>query len=132
MLPLLEVAGADGGASVVGLDFDGTRAWPVYDWMGVAKAGPRVAHALPRQGARPEGDPGQPGRLGARSHGRGQVDPRIRAPSRTPGATGAARLGRPRRHTRRERAPIALLSDLLASTTGHVLHVDGGVHALGM
>ena len=36
--PLLEAAGADGGASVVGLDFDATVAWPVYDWMGVAKA----------------------------------------------------------------------------------------------
>jgi enoyl ACP reductase len=38
-LPLLEAAGAGGGASVVGLDFDATVAWPVYDWMGVAKAG---------------------------------------------------------------------------------------------
>ncbi len=28
-----------GGGSVVGLDFDATQAWPVYDWMGVAKAG---------------------------------------------------------------------------------------------
>ena len=36
--PLLEVAGRAGGASVVGLDFDATVAWPVYDWMGVAKA----------------------------------------------------------------------------------------------
>src|SRR5580700_11017500 len=36
--PLLEAAGARGGASVVGLDFDATVAWPVYDWMGVAKA----------------------------------------------------------------------------------------------
>src|SRR5204863_157701 len=26
------------GASVVGMDFDATVAWPVYDWMGVAKA----------------------------------------------------------------------------------------------
>ena len=26
------------GASVVGMDFDATVAWPAYDWMGVAKA----------------------------------------------------------------------------------------------
>ena len=26
------------GGSIVGLDFDATVAWPVYDWMGVAKA----------------------------------------------------------------------------------------------
>ncbi|HXZ61782.1 MAG TPA: enoyl-ACP reductase FabI, partial [Acidimicrobiales bacterium] len=37
-LPLLEAAGRDRGASVVGLDFDAAVAWPVYDWMGVAKA----------------------------------------------------------------------------------------------
>src|SRR5579884_1075905 len=36
MLPLLRAAG---GGSVVGLDFDATKAWPAYDWMGVAKAG---------------------------------------------------------------------------------------------
>ena len=33
-----QLAAADGGASVVGLDFDASVAWPVYDWMGVAKA----------------------------------------------------------------------------------------------
>ena len=38
--PLLAAAGRDGrpGASVVGLDFDATVAWPAYDWMGVSKA----------------------------------------------------------------------------------------------
>jgi enoyl-[acyl-carrier protein] reductase I len=36
LLPLLEAA--PDGASVVGLDFDASVAWPVYDWMGVAKA----------------------------------------------------------------------------------------------
>ena len=30
--------GGAGGGSVVGLDFDACVAWPVYDWMGVAKA----------------------------------------------------------------------------------------------
>ena len=33
-LPLMK---AEGG-SVVGLDFDARQAWPLYDWMGVAKA----------------------------------------------------------------------------------------------
>ena len=36
--PLLIKAGRHSGASVVGLDFDATVAWPIYDWMGVAKA----------------------------------------------------------------------------------------------
>src|SRR5438067_3637096 len=35
LLPLMDAAG---GGSVVGLDFDATKAWPAYDWMGVAKA----------------------------------------------------------------------------------------------
>ncbi len=35
LAPLLE---RDGGAGVVGLDFDASVAWPAYDWMGVAKA----------------------------------------------------------------------------------------------
>src|SRR5688572_4095681 len=39
MLEPLKVAGADGGAAVVSLTFDGRFAWPIYDWMGVAKAG---------------------------------------------------------------------------------------------
>jgi len=33
LAPLME-----SGGSVVGLDFDATLAWPIYDWMGVAKA----------------------------------------------------------------------------------------------
>ena len=39
LLPLLKVSGADGGATVVSLTFDARYAWPIYDWMGVAKAG---------------------------------------------------------------------------------------------
>ena len=26
------------GSGIVGLDFDAAVAWPIYDWMGVAKA----------------------------------------------------------------------------------------------
>ena len=51
MLEPLKVAGADGGASVLSLTFDARFAWPIYDWMGVAKSGARVDHPLP--GARP-------------------------------------------------------------------------------
>ena len=36
---LLEPMKAAGGASLVSLTFDGRFAWPIYDWMGVAKAG---------------------------------------------------------------------------------------------
>src|SRR3990172_8715887 len=40
LLPLLEKAG---GGSLVTLDFDNTQAWPVYDWMGVAKSALELA-----------------------------------------------------------------------------------------
>ncbi|HEV3328276.1 MAG TPA: enoyl-ACP reductase FabI [Acidimicrobiales bacterium] len=131
MLPLLDVAGADGGASVVGLDFDGTRAWPVYDWMGVAKAG---LESLTRYLAK---------ELGPRGI---RVNLVASGPVRTVAAKSIPGFGA-FEEAWGERAPlgwdvhdaapaangaVALLSDLLSSTTGHVLHVDGGVHALGM
>jgi meromycolic acid enoyl-[acyl-carrier-protein] reductase len=131
MLPLLDVAGADGGASVVGLDFDGTRAWPVYDWMGVAKAG---LESLTRYLAK---------ELGPRGI---RVNLVASGPVRTVAAKSIPGFGAfeeawgdraPLGWDVHDAAPaangaVALLSDLLSSTTGHVLHVDGGVHALGM
>jgi meromycolic acid enoyl-[acyl-carrier-protein] reductase len=131
LLPLLEVAGADGGASVVGLDFDGSRAWPLYDWMGVAKA---ALESLARYLAKELG----PKHIRVNLVASGPV--RTVAAKSIPGfAKFEDSWG--------ERAPlgwdvhdampaanaaVALFSDLLGSTTGHVLHVDGGVHMLGM
>jgi enoyl ACP reductase len=131
VLPLLEVAGADGGASVVGLDFDGSRAWPLYDWMGVAKA---ALESLTRYLAKELGPKGI------------RVNLVASGPVRTVAAKsipGFAKF----EESWGERAPlgwdvhdampaadaaVALFSNLLTATTGHVLHVDGGVHALGM
>src|ERR1019366_7973899 len=48
--PLME-----SGGSVVGLDFDATKAWPIYDWMGVAKA---ALESVSRYLARDLGPPG--------------------------------------------------------------------------
>ena len=131
MLPLLEVAGADGGASVVGLDFDATRAWPVYDWMGVAKAG---LESLTRYLARELGPKGIRVNLVAS----GPV--RTIAAKSIPGFQAfedqwgdRAPLGWDVHDaTAAADAAIALFSQLLASTTGHVLQVDGGVHMIGM
>jgi len=129
-LPLLEAAGADGGASVVGLDFDATVAWPLYDWMGVAKA---ALESLTRYLARDLGPRGIRVNLVAA----GPV--RTMAAKSIPGFSTFE-------DTWAERAPlgwdvhdadvvakgcIALLSDWLPMTTGEMLHVDGGVHAVG-
>ena len=130
--PLLAAAGADGrpGASVVGLDFDAAVAWPAYDWMGVSKA---ALESLSRYLARDLGPEGIRVNLVAA----GPV--KTMAAKSIPGFTAFE-------DTWSERAPlgwnvldadvvaracVALLSDLLPMTTGEILHVDGGVHAIG-
>jgi enoyl-[acyl-carrier protein] reductase I len=129
-LPLLKAAGADGGASVVGLDFDATVAWPVYDWMGVAKAG---LESLSRYLAKELGPAGIRVNLVAA----GPI--RTMAAKSIPGFsafedTWAARapLGWDiHDSTAVAKACLALFSDLFPMTTGEILHVDGGVHAVG-
>jgi enoyl-[acyl-carrier protein] reductase I len=130
-LPLLTAAGADGGgASVVGLDFDATVAWPVYDWMGVAKA---ALESLSRYLAKELGPKGIRVNLVAA----GPV--RTMAAKSIPGFSAFE-------DTWADRAPlgwdvhdadvvakacIALFSNLFPMTTGEIVHVDGGVHAVG-
>ena len=130
--PLLVAAGSEGrpGASVVGLDFDATVAWPAYDWMGVSKA---ALESLARYLARDLGAD----RVRVNLVAAGPV--KTMAAKSIPGFTAFE-------DTWAERAPLgwdvldtdvvahaclALLSDLLPMTTGEILHVDGGVHAMG-
>lgn len=128
--PLLEAAGADGGASVVGLDFDATVAWPIYDWMGVAKA---ALESLARYLARDLG----PSKVRVNLVTAGPV--RTMAAKSIPGFSvfedtwGArAPLGWDVHDPEPvARACVALLSDLFPATTGEMVHVDGGVHAMG-
>ncbi len=129
-LPLLTAAGAAGGASVVGLDFDATVAWPVYDWMGVAKA---ALESLSRYLAKELGPRGIRVNLVAA----GPI--RTMAAKSIPGFSAFE-------DTWAQRAPlgwdihdadpvaracVALFSDLFPMTTGEIVHVDGGVHAVG-
>ena len=129
-LPLLCAAGRDGGASVVGLDFDATVAWPVYDWMGVAKA---ALESLSRYLAKELGPRGIRVNLVAA----GPI--RTMAAKSIPGFSAFE-------DTWADRAPLgwdvhdssavakaclALFSDLFPMTTGEIIHVDGGVHAVG-
>ncbi len=130
VLPLLEAAGADGGASVVGLDFDASVAWPVYDWMGVAKAG---LESLSRYLAKELGPRGIRVNLVAA----GPV--RTMAAKSIPGFSAfedtwadRAPLGWDIHDaTAVAKACLALFSDLFPMTTGEIVHVDGGVHAVG-
>jgi enoyl-[acyl-carrier protein] reductase I len=127
MLPLMEKAGK---ASVVSLDFDATVAWPIYDWMGVAKAG---LESVTRYLARDLGPKGV--RVNAVSAG----------PIKTMAGKGIPGFDRIS-GTWERRAPLGwdpedptpvgnavafLLSDLSSGITGEILHVDGGFHAMG-
>lgn len=112
------------GSSVVALQRDPARAWPGLDWLGVAQAS--LSSAV-RYLARDLGPAGV------------RVNAVAAGPARTmlgravPGAErDDAPLGwDPRDPTAVARAVCLLLSDWLPATTGSVLHVDGGVHALG-
>ena len=120
----------ENGGSIVGLDFDARQAWPVYDWMGVAKAALEstaryLARDLGPLGIRVNLVAAGPLRsLSARSiPGYDQFEDawRDRAP-----------LGWDVRNAEPvARACIALLSDLFPATTAEIVHVDGGFHAMG-
>ena len=120
----------DGGGSIVGLDFDATVAWPAYDWMGVSKAalesvGRYLARDLGRSGVRVNLIAAGPVRTAAASGIDGFEEL----------CTGWAPLA-PLGWDADDATPVAdaalfLLSDLSRGTTGEILHVDGGVHAVG-
>ena len=118
------------GASIVGLDFDASVAWPIYDWMGVAKA---ALESVSRYLARDLGPKGI----------------RVNLVSAGPLGTVASRAipGFEQLADRfREQAPLGwdvsdpvpvaraicfMLSDYSQAITAEILHVDGGFHAIG-
>ena len=112
----------EGGGSLLGMTFDATVAWPAYDWMGVAKA---ALESTNRYLAR--------GMLSA-----GPL--RTMAAKSIPGFatfedawSGRAPLGWDNADTEPvARSAAALLSDWLPATTGEIIHVDGGFHAMGV
>jgi enoyl-[acyl-carrier protein] reductase I len=118
------------GASIVGLDFDATVAWPIYDWMGVAKA---ALESVSRYLARDLGPSGI--RVNLVSAGPlGTV-----AAQGIPGFDQLAELWRaqaPLGWDTADPVPVAktvcwLLSDYAHGITGEIVHVDGGFHAVG-
>ena len=118
------------GGSIVGLDFDASISWPAYDWMGVAKA---ALESTSRYLARYLGPQGI----------------RVNLVSAGPIKTVAARsipgfskfedvwddrapLGwNVKDSSAVAKSTVALLSDWFPATTGEIIHVDGGYHAMG-
>ena len=120
---------ADGG-SVVGMTFDASVAWPKYDWMGVAKA---AFESTARYLARDLGPHGVRVNLVAA----GPV--KTTAAKSIPGFEEFEEVWSTRAPIGWDvadpepsaRACVALLSDWFPKTTGEIVHVDGGVHAMG-
>jgi meromycolic acid enoyl-[acyl-carrier-protein] reductase len=125
--PLLAAAK---GASVVSLDFDARVAWPAYDWMGVAKA---ALESLARYLARDLGQEGIRVNLVAAGPIRTMAAKSIPSFSSFEATWGErAPLGWDVSDGEPvARACVALLSDWFPATTGEMVHVDGGVHAVG-
>jgi enoyl ACP reductase len=124
-LPLMSPGGA-----IVGLTFDATQAWPVYDWMGVAKAGLESANRYLALHLGPKG-------IRANLVSAGPL--RTMAAKSIPGFeqfedawTNRAPIGWSLTdQDPAARACLALLSDWFPATTGEIVHVDGGFHAIG-
>ncbi len=121
----------DAGGAIVGLTFDAGVAWPAYDWMGVAKAGlESTSRYLARE-------------LGPRHI---RVNLIAAGPLRTIAAKSIpgfatfedawaerAPLGWDNANAEPvARSTLALLSDWFPATTGEIVHVDGGFHAMGV
>jgi meromycolic acid enoyl-[acyl-carrier-protein] reductase len=124
-LPLLT-----NGSAIVGLTFDATVAWPAYDWMGVAKAG---LESCARYLARDLGPKGIRVNLVSAGY------TRTIAAKGIPGIEQVENLWNERAplgwdfhdNEATGRACVALLSDFFPKTTGEIVHVDGGYHAMG-
>ena len=118
------------GGSVVGLDFDNSKAWPVYDWMGVAKS---AFESTARYLARDLGPRGIRVNLVAAGPLRTIAAKSIPGFEQFEDAWNTrAPLGWSLRDPEPvARAVVALLSDLFPATTGEIIHVDGGYHAMG-
>lgn len=124
-LPLMKEGGA-----IVGLDFDATKAWPVYDWMGVAKAGLEscsryLARDLGKHGIRVNLVAAGPLRTMAAKSIPGFGEFEDSWPAKAPIGWD---INDP---IPAAKACVALLSDWFPATTGEIVHVDGGVHAIG-
>ncbi|MSW06709.1 MAG: enoyl-ACP reductase FabI [Actinobacteria bacterium] len=119
-----------GGGSVVGLDFDAQVAWPKYDWMGVAKA---ALESTSRYLARDLG----PENIRINLVAAGPI--RTMAAKSIPGFEEFEKVWNERSPLTWDttdpipaaQATVALLSDWFPKTTAEIIHVDGGLHAMG-
>jgi enoyl ACP reductase len=126
----LPLFGSDGGA-ILGMDFDAQQAWPAYNWMGVAKAG---LESTSRYLAKELG----PRKIRVNLVAAGPL--RTMAAKSIPGFAQFEEAWDPRAPlgwdindtTPVAKTCVALMSDWFPATTGEIIHVDGGFHAMGV
>lgn len=118
----------EGGASLVGLSFDSSRAWGIYNWMGVMKTALETANRYLARDLGPRG-------IRANVVSAGPLH--TRAASGIPGfATLLESWERaPLGWDAHDPAPVAdticfLFSDLARAVTGQLIQVDGGHSAV--
>jgi enoyl-[acyl-carrier protein] reductase I len=124
-LPLMQ-----SGGSVVGMTFDASVAWPGYDWMGFAKGALESCNRYLARDLGPQG-------IRCNLVSAGPL--RTLAAKAIPGFElfedefeKRAPLGWQLDDLEpTARTVVALLSDFLPKTTGEIVHVDGGYHAMG-
>ncbi|MGQ0505224.1 MAG: enoyl-ACP reductase FabI [Myxococcaceae bacterium] len=120
------------GGSIVTLDFDNSNvAWPIYDWMGVCKAG---LEATVRYLARDLG----PKNIRVNALAAGPLStiaakgiPGFKSLDQTWAEVAPLGWSSKNNHVFVARTACALLSDWFPSTTGEMVHVDGGYHCMG-
>jgi len=125
VVPLME-----NGGSIVGLDFDATVAWPAYDWMGVCKA---ALESTSRYLAKYLGEQ----QIRVNLVAAGPI--RTMAAKSIPGFAQFEDAWAPRAPLGWDvndqvpvaKACVAMMSDWFPATTGSMIHVDGGYHAIG-
>jgi enoyl-[acyl-carrier protein] reductase I len=118
------------GASIVGLDFDAQVAWPLYDWMGVAKA---ALESTTRYLAKYLG----PENIRVNLIAAGPI--RTVAAKSIPGFASFEEVWNERSALSWDitdpvpaaKGAVALLSEWFPKTTAEIIHVDGGVHGMG-
>jgi enoyl ACP reductase len=120
----------DDGGAFVGLDFDNQQAWPAYNWMGVAKSALQSVNRYLAKELGPQG-------IRCNLVAAGPI--RTMAAKSIPGFSlfedtwdGRAPLGWDVDDPEPvARTVAAMLSDWFPATTGEIVHVDGGYHAMG-
>lgn len=119
------------GGSIVGLDFDATVAWPAYNWMGFAKAALESANRYLAKDLGPKN-------IRTNLVAAGPI--KTMAAKSIPGFAAFEDAWNPQAPlgwdvndpTAVAKACVALMSDWFPKTTGSMIHVDGGFHAMGV